>query len=493
MYEKNQVIDIEIVDMSDQAQGIGKAKEAGVEAGEAAGKAKEAGLEAGKADGFTVFVPGTLPGDKVRCRLTKVKKRYAFGVVEEMIEPSEDRIEKVCPYAGDCGGCAYAEYDIEAQRALKTKQIRDKLVRLAGIEEPVIRPMLAGEDLFAYRNKAVMPISTGGNIKRKGGVIENLGEPAVGFNRVRTHDVVDCETCMLQSPAAMAAAAAMREFMTEDNITAWDEKWKQGLMRQMTVKTARGTGEVMVICRINGKGIPNVEKLIGMMDDSIAEAGFYFESFYIDNDKDLKLVAGRNVITEQIGGITFEISPRSFYQVNPEMMAKLYDKVREYAALDGDGVLLDLYCGVGSIGLWCAAEAGYIIGIEREHQAVLDANRNAVINGIVNARYIEGAAEEVMQKVVSEEADSDLTEMIRNAEVAVIDPPRAGCDSRMIEALAQLAPERIVYVSCDPATMARDIKSLCEKGYEFAEATPADMFPWTRHVETVVLLSRKAD
>ncbi len=482
MFEKNQEVTIKIEDITDQGQGVGRT------------------------DGFAVFVPDTLPGDTVKARLTKVKKRYAFGVKTELVEPSPDRIEKMCPYAGDCGGCTFAEYSYEAQLELKKKQVTDKLKRLGGLEDPKVSGIMRTDEPFAYRNKAVMPISTGGNIKRKGGVIENLGEPAVGFYRVRTHDVVDCEDCALQSGAAVAAAAAMREFMKQDNITAWDEKWEQGLMRSMTVKAASGTGEVMVIVRINGKGIPNVEKLIGMMDEYIAEAGFYLESFYVDNDKDLLLVAGSKVIREEIAGRAFEISPRSFYQVNPQMMEKLYDKVREYAALDGEGVLLDLYCGVGSIGLWCAEDAGYIVGIEREHQAVLDANRNAVINGIVNARYIEGAAEDVMHTAVfgavcengvsenerkgSVRIDEELAAMIRDADVAVIDPPRAGCDAKMIEALVSLAPERIVYVSCDPATLARDIKALCEGGYSFDEATAADMFPWTKHCEVVVSMSR---
>ena len=466
MFEKDQEVTIKIEDMTDQSQGIGRA------------------------GGFAVFVPGTLPGDVVKARLTKVKKRYAFGVMTEMLEASPDRIEKVCAYSGDCGGCAYSEYGYEAQLELKGRQVRDKLTRLAGIEDPRVNDTIGMDDPFRYRNKAVMPISTGGNIKRKGGIIENLGEPAVGFNRMRTHDVVDCADCVIQNPAAMAAAEAMRRFMREDNITAWDEKWQQGLMRGMTVKTAAGTGEVMVIVRINGKGIPNVEKLIEMLDDSISEAGYYFESFYVDNDKDLLQVAGSRVIREEIGGgagLAFEISPRSFYQVNPVMMEVMYDKVREYAALESGDVLLDLYCGVGSIGLWCARDAGYIIGIEREHQAVIDANRNAVINGIVNARYIEGAAEEVMAEGPE---DEELKEKMALAKVAVVDPPRAGCGRKMIDALTELGPERIVYVSCDPATMARDIKALREGGYEFREVSPIDMFPWTRHCECVVLMSR---
>ncbi len=470
MFEKGTELEIEITDVSDRAVGIGHK------------------------DGFTVFVPGCLPGDRVRARLAKVKKNYAVAENAGLISASPDRIHAVCPYADDCGGCPYAGYSYDAQLRLKEKQVRDKLSRIGGVKDPLVREITGMDDPFAYRNKAVMRISTGGNIKRKGGIIENLGEPAVGFLSARTHDVVDCETCRMQNGASMAAAGAMRRFMREDNITAWDEKWRQGLMRDMTVRTAFGTGEVMVTVRINGRGIPNAEKLVYMIDDGVAAAGYSLESFYIDNDRDLINIAGDSVIRERTGnGTMFEISPASFYQVNPSMMERLYDKVREYADLRSGDVLLDLYCGVGTIGLWCARDAGYVIGIEKERQAVLDANRNAAINGIVNARYIEGAAEEIMEKAAEGDASGvgeELTGMIREADTVVLDPPRKGCGEDMIKALTALGPKKIIYVSCDPATLSRDVKKLTEGGYALAGAAPVDMFPWTLHVECVALLSR---
>ena len=474
MFEKNQELTLRIEDITDQGQGIGKV------------------------DGFAVFVPNTLPGDLVDVILTKVKKRYAFGTVTGMKELSADRIESVCAYSEDCGGCVFSEYDYGAQLALKQKQVTDKLQRLAGIEEPPVKDIIGADDPFRYRNKAVLQIS----------VDEISGEPSVGFFRVRTHDIVDCADCVIQRETVSAAAEAMRGFLRQRGKQRGKDH-KNCEIRSMTVRTAPGTGDVMVTVSIKGKEIPDVEELVMMLDESIAETGYYLESFYVENDKYVMPVAGRNVIEEKIGDLKFEISPLSFYQVNPAMMVKLYDKVREYAALKEDDVLLDAYCGVGSIGLWCAEDAGYIVGIEREHQAILDANRNAVINGIVNARYIEGAAEDVMSSVAAmrecagfEERqddnivsgyriDEELAGKIRNTNVAVIDPPRAGCDQKMIDALCLLAPKRIVYVSCDPATLARDIKALREGGYEIVEATPVDMFPWTKHVETVVLMSRK--
>lgn len=479
MFEKGQLIEFEITDISDRGQGIGKA------------------------DGITVFVNGGVIGDVVQAEITKVKKRFCFGKVVEVKEPSKHRIEPICDYAGDCGGCVFAQTDYEAQLSVKEKHVYDSLTRIGGLTNPVVEKIeRMPEDFeFGYRNKATMPISTGGNIKRKGGIIENLDSPKIGFYRSRSHEVVDCTDCALQSPAAMAAAEATRQFMDEDNITAWDEKWQQGLMRHMIVRTAFATDEVMVTYVINGKGIPNVEKLIGMLDEAIYEAGYSLESVNISTKKDknvageiygqeIKNIAGKPVITDYIGDVKFEVSPRSFYQVNPYMTEKLYDTVREYAGLTDGENILDLYCGVGSIGLYCADKAGFILGVESVKEAVIDANRNAVINGIVNARYICGKAEEELPKLLAGEGDEQLVNAAKNADVVILDPPRAGCDERLLDAVAELAPERIVYVSCDPATLARDIKLLTEKGFKFVKAKPHDMFGWTGHVETVVLMSK---
>ena len=328
----------------------------------------------------------------------------------------------------------------------------------------------------------------------------------------------------------MAAAEALRQFMIEDHITSYDPRWEKGLMRHMIVRTAAGTGEVMVILVINGKAIPNAQKLVEMLDEAIynvpvyeegplAGVEFNLESVVINVNKSKKLdgpilgeecitIAGKPTITEEVCGMKFEISPLSFYQVNREQMIKLYDKVLEYADLKGGETVLDLYCGVGTIGLFCAREMqrreaekaaegrvvqqGQVIGIESIKGAVIDANRNATINGIVNARYVCGKAEEELPKMMGMADTEDGKEpaiRISKADVAILDPPRAGCDERLLEAVVKAEPPKIVYVSCDPATLARDIKWLTENGYEFREATPCDMFPWTSHVETVCLLS----
>ena len=551
--EKGQIVELTIEDMSAEGRGIGKIYD--------------------DERGFAVFVQDTVVGDRAKVELTKVKKNYAFGSVSEMLTLSQDRQESFCPHSGLCGGCVYSQLSYEAQLALKEKQVREKLVRLGGLIDPVIMPIIgmgsedATEVPFRYRNKASMPVSTGGLITQKGGIVKPVHEPRVGFYRPKSHDVVDCEDCLLQSEPAMAAAAALRKFMEEDHITSYDPRWEKGLMRHMIVRTAAGTGEVMVILVINGKAIPNAPKLIEMLDEAIynvpvyedgplAGVEFNLESVIVNINKSKNLegqilgeecitIAGKPTITEEVGGLSFEMSPLSFYQVNREQMVRLYDKALEYASLKGDETVLDLYCGVGTIGLFAAAEMnrktaelnaaaaagqaaenaasgqaaavklpGRVIGIESVKGAVLDANRNAVINGIVNARYLCGKAEEELPKMVrtkAQEEDAarkaakqygeaaakkellkDESLRITGADVVILDPPRAGCEQPLLEAVVKAAPERIVYVSCDPATLARDIKWLGEHGYEFKEATPCDMFPWTGHVESIVLLSHKS-
>lgn len=477
--EKGQICQIYIEDMSSEGQGIGKA------------------------DGMAIFVKDAVVGDTVKTQLTKVKKNYAFGRLTEIVEESPDRIESLCQYAGQCGGCSLNSLSYEGQLKLKEKQVKDKLVRLGGLENPKVNPIVGMEYPFRYRNKGQFAISTGGIITRKGGIVENLGDVAIGFRPPKSHEVVDCQDCMIQSEPAMAAVEALRQFMQEDHITAFDPKWGKGLMRHVVVKTAMHTGEVMVILVINGKGIPNAQKLVEMLDDAIFNVPVYEDgveynltSVIINVNKkndptgpifgdECITLAGKPTILDSFSGLDFEISPLAFYQVNTQQMEKLYDLAVGYAGLTGEETVLDLYCGVGTIGLLCAGKAKEVIGIESVKGAVIDANRNAVINGIVNARYVCGKAEEELPKLLNGE---DEKIKIDKVDVAIIDPPRAGCDQRLLDAVIEGEAEKIVYVSCDPATMARDIKYLCEKGYEFVEATPVDQFCWTNHCEVVGLL-----
>lgn len=514
--EKGSIFEIKIHDMSSEGQGIGRV----CREGKAEGK------------GLVVFVPDTVPGDLAKVEITGVKKNYALSRLIEIKQPSEDRVFEGCPYrdretvseltgvegAKPCGGCAFGSISYEKQLELKQKQVTDKLTRLAGADPEKVRE-IAGMDpglCFRYRNKAVMPISTGGLITRKGGIAEPVHEPRIGFRPAGSQEVIDCRDCRLQAPPAMAAAEAGRRFMVEDNITSYDKRRDKGLMKSMTVRTASGTGEVMVIYEINGKGIPNGGKLVEMLDDAIYEEGvkvsgdeespaFALESVILKSVKGNKsrteVLAGRSTITDTVeiegrGRLRFEISPDSFYQVNPMQMEKLYGIVRDFVERLADSggknskpVILDIYCGIGTIGLCLADMAEHVHGIEIMKDAVLDANRNATINGIVNATYACGKAEELIPAWL---ADGN------SADIAVLDPPRAGCRPELLSAIAKAEIPHIIYVSCDPATLARDVKILTsgeQEGctYEFVEAVPVDMFPHTGHVETVVLLSRKAD
>ena len=437
----------------------------------------------GKIEGLAVFVEGAVVGDVIKAELTKLKKNYAFGRLTEILEPSEGRITPTCSSFGECGGCSLQTMRYEDQLKLKKKMVEDKLIRIGGLENPVVYETIGMETPERYRNKAQFPVA----------------QTAIGFYQAKSHRIVNCETCMLQSEPAEKLADVLRNFMKTDHVSAYDEKTGKGLIRHLIVKTAFGTGEVMVILVINGKGIPNGEKLVGMMDDAIYDLPpdprtgieFSLESVILNINKkktseimgaECITFAGKPTILEQAGEMSFEISPMSFYQINPVQMVKLYDKALSYASLTGEETVLDLYCGVGAIGLYCASRAKKVIGIESVKAAVLDANRNAVINGIVNAEYICGKAEEELPKLLEQEIQAD---------VVILDPPRAGCDPTLLEAVAQAGPERIVYVSCDPATLARDVKRLGELGYVFREAQPVDMFPHTGHVENCVLLSKK--
>jgi len=458
MIEKGQAYELTIEDMSADGQGIGRI------------------------EGMAVFVDGAVVGDMVKVELTRLKKNYAFARLTEILEPSPNRIEAACRHAGDCGGCSLQAMSYEGQLSWKRKMVADKLARIGGIENPVVHDTIGMDKPRRYRNKAQFPV----------------GAAAVGFYRVKSHQVVNVNECLIQSEAAEVLAQALREYMRTDHVFAYDEKTGKGLIRHLIVKTAFGTGEVMAILVINGKGLPNGEKLVYRMDDAVNELGpdpetgleYSLESVILNINKkktseimgeECITLAGKPTILEQAGALRFEISPMSFYQINPVQMIKLYDKALEYASLTAEKTVLDLYCGVGTIGLYCASKAKKVIGIESVKSAVIDANRNAAINGIVNAEFICGKAEEELPKLLEQGIKTD---------VVILDPPRAGCDPALLDAVAQAGPDRIVDVSCDPATLARDVKILGEKGYRFVEAQPVDMFPWTVHVESVVLMSR---
>ena len=479
LFMKGEIVETSIVDISHQGKGIGKI------------------------NGFPIFIDGGVIDDKVKIEITKVKKNFAFGKLMEVLEKSEFRIKPACEISQVCGGCDFMETRYDKQLEIKENFVKNSIMRIGGFAEGSfkfnsIEGLPKGDELY-YRNKATLEISTGGNRLKKGGTIENLEEVKIGFKARGTHKVIHCDKCYIQHPVVSAVIKATKNFMDEDNISAWDEKWAQGLMRHMIVRVSESSKEVMVIFIINGKGIPNGEKLISIMDEAGYAEGYFLESVCVSTKKDkvkngeiygkkVEVYAGKPVIHDEMMGMKFEVSPRSFYQVNPKMTEKLYSKVKELVGATENDVVLDLYCGVGSIGICCATSAKYILGIERVHDAIVDANRNAVINNLVNIRFLEGKAEEVLPMLAAGYGDSDLVKLVQNANTVILDPPRAGCEKALIDSILKVSPEKIVYVSCDSATLARDLKIFAENGYELVEVSPFDMFPWSVHVETIVLV-----
>ena len=451
--EKNQLVELTIKDQSKDGRGIASC------------------------DGLIVFAEGCVLGDKVSARVTKVKKRYALAKVEEILEPSEHRLEDVCPYMDECGGCAFGKLKYEKQLELKERHVRDVLERIGGVEAPELELIISMSEPYFYRNKATLAI--------------HPKTQSVGFLERLSHKVVDCRECRLQSEPVVAVADALR--------ASFDGCEDAKKIKNLVVKTSFTSGEVMVVPTVEEKDV-DLENFIYAVDESInAIPGFddgfeyYLSSVALDiTDKKpskqhknrAEIIAGRHVIEDEMLSLRFEISPYSFYQVNPIQAERLYEKAVEYAGIKGGETVLDLYCGVGTLGLFMAKEgAGKVVGIELVKEAVLNANRNAVINGIVNAIYYTGKAEEELPRLRAEGE-------IEKADVVILDPPRKGCDEALLKAVVETEADRIVYVSCDPATLSRDIKYLSENGYEYVKGTPVDMFPHTGHVETVALLSK---
>jgi 23S rRNA (uracil1939-C5)-methyltransferase len=443
----------------------------------------------GRVDGLAVFVDGGVPGDVVKARIDRIKRNYARGSLLEVLKPSPDRHEGFCVYGGICGGCRLQHVDYGAQLKYKEKWVRDCLVRIGGVGDPLVYPVLGMDKPVRYRNKAVFTV---GRVRGKEKKIRGCD---IGFFKAGSGEVVNCDTCMIQTEAAEKVAEVLRGYIKRNKVPVYDHESGTGVIRNVIVKTAFGTGEVMVILVATHGQLPEMELLVTDLDRAVGELpDLFLESVILNVNrnkrgevlgKDWLTVAGKTTIKDIVCGLNLEISPQSFYQVNPVQMERLYEKVAEFADLTGSETVFDLYCGVGTIGLYLAKKAQKVIGIEAVEDAILDANRNAVLNGIVNVEYICGRAEEEMAKLM-EEGKGGL-----KADVVVIDPPRAGCDPQLLKLISHTLPQRVVYVSCDPATMARDVKILCAGGYDFIKAQPVDMFPHTGSTETVALLKRR--
>lgn len=428
----------------------------------------------GRYKDMAVFVDSTAVGDEIIAHIIKVKKNYAVGKVKKILKPSGDRIPCDCEVASQCGGCAYRHISYEAELREKKQAVSDVMQRIGGVAFEA-KEILHIDTPSRYRNKAQIPVA-----------LDKDGNITVGFYSKRSHRVIGSEDCLLQMPQFKNIVATIKKYMAENPVTIYDEITGKGLIRHIYLRRAKQTGEIMVCLVANGGTLPKKERLI----KALRECDENIKSIILNiNKKDTNVVLGEECITfwgkdyieDELCSLRFRISPLSFYQVNPEGTEILYAKAREYAHLSENETLLDLYCGAGTIGLTMAKGAKQIIGVEVIPEAIENAKENAEINGITNARFICDDASGAAKTLFNEGIRPD---------VVVLDPPRKGCSRGVLETVADMNPDRVVYVSCDPATLARDCKIFSELGYNVKEYTAVDMFPRTTHVETVCLLSR---
>ena len=450
-YQKNDILTVTIEDMGHDGEGIGKA------------------------DGYTLFVKDAVIGDVIEAKIMKAKKNYAYARLMRILEPSPHRVEPVCPMARPCGGCQLQMMDYQEQLRFKQKKIEDNLRRIGGFEQIPMEPILGMEQPFRYRNKAQFPVGT-----------DKEGNLVTGFYAGRTHDIINNRNCYLGVEENRQVLDVVLGWMEEYGVPAYDEKTGTGLVRHILIRYGFKTGEMMVCLVINGERVPKQEALVERLREisgmtSITTSTNQERTNVIMGSK-IRTLWGTPYISDYIGEVKYQISPLSFYQVNPVQTEKLYGTALEYAGLDGNETVWDLYCGIGTISLFLAQKAKKVYGVEIVPAAIEDARRNAELNGITNAEFFVGKAEEVLPEMYAKgEARAD---------VIVVDPPRKGCDAALLETVVKMQPERIVYVSCDSATLARDLKWLCAEGYELKRVRGVDMFPMTGHVETVVLLSK---
>ena len=451
-YRKNDIVTLDIEDCGVDGEGIGKA------------------------DGFTVFVKDAVIGDRVTAKIMKAKKNYGYGRLMEILKPSPYRVEPKCAFARQCGGCQLQALSYEQQLAFKEKKVRGHLERIGGFTELPMEPIIGMDEPYHYRNKAQFPVG-----KNKEGRI------ITGFYAGRTHTIIENRDCALGVSQNKEVLDRVIAHMEAYGIEPYNEETGKGLVRHILIRYGFFTGEVMVCLVLNGNSIPKGEALIEHLLEipgmtSITINVNKKRSNVILGEK-IHLLWGKPYITDKIGDISYQISPLSFFQVNPLQTGKLYSKALEYADLHGEETVWDLYCGIGTISLFLAQKAKFVRGVEIVPAAIDNARDNARLNGIENVEFFVGKAEEVLP-----------AEYKKNgiyADVIVVDPPRKGCEESLLATMIEMQPKRIVYVSCDSATLARDLKYLCERGYELRKVCPVDQFGGTVHVETVVLLSHK--
>ena len=449
--KKNENISLEITDLTISGSGVGHA------------------------DGMAVFVPCTAVGDKISAHIVKVKKTMAFGKVSEIIASSPDRIENDCPAYPRCGGCVFRHISYEAELRLKEQQVKENFKRIGGMEIP-IEPIIGADNIREYRNKAQYPVSL------------EKGELKIGFYAQRSHRVIDCRSCALQPKAFEGIVEVFANWIEKYKVPIYNELDSKGLLRHIYIRRAHATGEIMVCAVVKKDKLPHENELIDALINENKDIKIIIINVNPDDTNVIlgekcRVAYGESHITDILCSKKIRISPLSFYQVNSAQTEKLYAKAAEFAQLDKDTKLLDLYCGAGTIGLSMADKVKELTGVEIIPEAVQDAKINAEANGVENARFICADASQAAEMLKREGSLPD---------VVVLDPPRKGCERELIETVVSMAPKRIVYVSCDSATLARDCAVFAQLGYTPQKATPVDMFPRTGHVECVTLLTRSA-
>ena len=451
-FRKNDLVTLEIEDCGIDGEGIGKA------------------------DGFTVFVKDAVIGDTVTAKIIKAKKNYGYGRLMEVLKPSPYRVEPKCEFARQCGGCQLQALSYDQQLIFKTNKVKGHLERIGGFTDIPMEPIIGMDELFHYRNKAQFPVGR-----------NKEGKIVTGFYAGRTHNIIENRDCALGVAENKEVLDRVIAHMEKYGIEPYNEATGKGLVRHVLIRYGYFTKEVMVCLILNGNKIPKEELLV----KSLCEIpGMTSITINVNKKRsnvilgeEICLLWGQEYITDRIGDISYQISPLSFYQVNPMQTQKLYAKALEYADLHGQETVWDLYCGIGTISLFLAQKAKFVRGVEIVPAAIENAKENAKLNGLENTEFFVGKAEEVLPREYKKNGVY--------ADVIVVDPPRKGCDETLLETMVEMNPERIVYVSCDSATLARDLKYLCERGYELRKVCPVDQFGMTVHVETVVLLSQQ--
>lgn len=427
-------------------------------------------------NGYPVFIQGALIGERIKIKIIKSKKKFAFGEILEIIDKSDNRKVPDCIYFEKCGGCTFEHLKYDGQLEFKTNRVKECIRKIGGLDDNIVLPALGMKDGYRYRNKGQFHVD----------FIDNRIN--IGFYSEKSHKVIDIDSCLIQDEESEIIIRIIRKWMKKYSIVPAKKDgafFSDGILRNIVIRKAFKTNEIMVILVTLRKEIPYIDELIKELNSNVTDIRSIIQNI---NDKDTNWVMGeecitlygQNYITDYIGDFKFNISALSFFQVNPYQTEVLYNKALEYADLSGDEVVFDAYCGTGTITLFLSQKAKKVYGVEIIEQAIENAKINAKLNDVSNAEFFAGKSEEIIPKLIQKGIRPN---------VIVVDPPRKGCDIKLLDSIGKAKSDRVVYVSCDPSTLARDLKYLEEKGYKTIKVQPVDMFPWTKHVESIAMLT----